>query len=40
MKEFRSRPENQGMSQSEMMHYGSQEYKGGTEGGSLKSVMK
>jgi hypothetical protein len=49
MKDFRARPENSGMSQTEMMHYGSLEYKAGkgeasleTEGGklNLKKVFK
>jgi hypothetical protein len=43
MEEFRSRPENEGMSQTELMHYGSLEYKSGKQDGSginVKGVMK
>jgi hypothetical protein len=39
MKQFRARPENQGMTQPELMHYGGIEYRGAT-GGSLKSIVK
>jgi hypothetical protein len=40
MKEFRNRPENAGMTPTEMMHYGSLEYKGGQDGSGMKSMLK
>jgi hypothetical protein len=40
MKEFRNRPENAGMTPTEMMHYGSIEYRAGQDGSGMKSMLK